>query len=87
MGKPNAEQFARIVLWHLAALRADVATLQAQTLRGFERDVGSPLPPELRAEWQEWTRKIREKLYVESLKEAEITFQPPFPPSTDIWKD
>lgn len=65
MPKPDAEQFARILLWHISGLRADVCQLQDQVaeLKGEQ-------PTASRAVRKKLNQKMRETLFLEALREA-----------------
>src|SRR5438445_524096 len=68
MSKPDPDQFARVVLWHLAGLRTDVQSLETRLaeLQGLQ----PPIPSEeTRTTLKD---QAREKLYLEAL--AEVSF-------------
>jgi hypothetical protein len=77
MKKPDAEQFARIVLWNLASIRADVVEFHTR-LAMLE---GKPPSDESFQEQIEKTRALRDKIYFESLKVVGIDPQPPSTPT------
>ena len=81
MAKPNSEQFARVVLWHLAGLRAEMAELHAR----LARMEAEPLSGEELKKWQDRTNQLRDKTFLEALKVAEI--EPPPSDSTDFQRN
>ena len=71
--KPNPEQFARVMLWHLSGLRAEMAELHVRLAR--MEDV--PMSDEELKQWQERTNQLRDKIYLEALELAGLEENPP----------
>jgi hypothetical protein len=69
MSKPRPNDFAKLVLWHLASLRADVRQFRHQYLTKMASSSKVPLA-ELERKWKVQHRKIRDALYKEALEEA-----------------
>jgi len=72
MPKPDPEQFARALLWHLAGLRADVLQIQAEIaeLRGDQ-----PRAP--KGFYEKKARETTTKLYSEAIHACGLEEQPP----------
>jgi hypothetical protein len=69
MPKPRPNDFAKLMLWHLASLRADVRQFRHQYL--IQMAASSKVPLEdLERKWKAQHRKIRDALYKEALEEA-----------------
>jgi hypothetical protein len=81
MSKPNPDQFAKVVLHHLAGLRADVLVVEAQLdeMRGRMPEMSPDLRKQLRSETQA-------RLYREALQEVGLqdSSQPPSPPTVEL---
>lgn len=75
--KPDPEQFARTVLWNLAAIRADVVEYHVR-LAKLE---GKPPSDESFQAQMDQTRALRDQIYLESLKLVGIEPLPPSPPT------
>jgi hypothetical protein len=69
MPKPRPNDFAKLVLWHLASIRADVRQFRHQYLTQMASSSKVPLA-ELERKWKAQHRKIRDALYKEALEEA-----------------
>jgi hypothetical protein len=72
MPKPDAEQFARVILWHLAGLRADVCQLQDQVaeLKGEQPVASRTLRKKL-------NKQMHDTLFSEALRECGLFKEPP----------
>ena len=69
MATPNPKDFAKLVLWHLASLRADVRQFRHQYL--IRMAASSKIPvAELEKKWKAQHRRLRDKMYKEALAEA-----------------
>jgi hypothetical protein len=83
MKKPDTEEFARQVLYHLAALSAEVhenKLLLAQIIGHLTRRP----PAEFLNQWKEELEQMTDRLYERSLEAAKIdppTEDPPPPPA------
>ena len=82
MSKPDPEQFARVVLWHLAGLRAEIAEISGRLARLEAFHLGAP-SDEQDGKRREATKHLTDKTYLEALKVAGIEPQPPSPPTDD----
>ncbi|HXR04700.1 MAG TPA: hypothetical protein VN836_08345 [Verrucomicrobiae bacterium] len=83
MQKPDSQEFARQVLWHLASLRAELAHLRMD----FEEKVAqtSKAPPlEGVQKWKAKNRFLQVKLYKEALHEAGIPEDKSPPSPSDL---
>jgi hypothetical protein len=69
MKKPNAEVYAKVVLWHLAALRAEVGELQIQVASILANQTGQTTRQVL-DELRQQTRKETKTLYHDAIREA-----------------
>lgn len=76
MSNPNPEQFARVILLHLAGLRADVAELQIRFLGYAAKHDGIPSEA-VQEEWKRRTKELTAKLYSEALTVAGLEELPP----------
>jgi hypothetical protein len=66
MTKPDPEQFAKAMLWHLTGLRADVAQIYVYLLEQKTMQTGKS-HKDILDEWSAWTVPHHEKLYREAL--------------------
>ena len=75
MSKPDPEQFAKVVLWHLAGLRADVHSVETRLaeLQGWQPGLTEEVRTELK-------QQARDKFYLEAL--AEVGLRNSSPPSS-----
>ena len=71
MTKPDPEAFARAVLWHLAGLRAEVASLHVQ-LHDLQEAAGRPITESFVQECIDRDRAKQRELYREACAEAGI---------------
>ena len=69
MAAPKPKDFAKIVLWHLAGLRADVRQFRHQYLTHMA-SVSKVPPAELERKWKAQHRRLRDAIYKEALEEA-----------------
>jgi hypothetical protein len=69
MKKPDAEIYAKTVLWHLAALRAEVGQLHIQVCSILSQQSGQPLD-QIVAELREDTKRETERWYRDALRDA-----------------
>jgi hypothetical protein len=83
MSQPNPEVFAKVVLWHLCGLRADVILVKQDMIERQAKETGKP-SEEIFQKVGKQHRKLRDNLYQEALLEAGL---PPDarsdPPSSD----
>ena len=79
--KPDAAQYARIVLWHLAGLRADVAGMHFQMLELLAK-CGELPDKATQQKWEIRNHALRDKLYREALEEAKLGDPPTTPPAS-----
>lgn len=75
--KPDPEQFARIVLWHLSGLRAEMVELQTRVAM-----LQPPVPDEEIARRQNEVNALAKKTYEEALKVAGL-----WPPPSNATPD
>jgi hypothetical protein len=71
MPTPDAEEFARTVLWHLAGLRAEVASLNVQ-LHDLQEAAGRPVTTEFVQKCVERDRKSQMDTYLDACKQARL---------------
>lgn len=93
MAKPDAEQFSRVVLWHLAGLRADVAEVQMQLLALETQAHGGLIQEAKQKARTQMNHELRDRLYREALEAAKIppnpeggsenSWRPPFGPTAN----
>jgi hypothetical protein len=77
--KPDAEQCPRVVLWHLAEIRATVGLLQARVL-GLEVDPLSPEAMDALLRENAQIRLLTEAFFYKALRHANIAPSSEFPP-------
>ena len=76
MPTPNAEQFARVLLWHLCGLRVEIASLKAE-IDGLKHDLGkSPDQTNVKESIQA-DYETQLKLYQDGCKDAGLSTAPP----------
>jgi len=77
----DAEQFAKVVLWHLAGARAELAAIEVR-LAVLETRLAAGVPSEtVQQEWKRRTEKSQADLYLEACRQAGLqTDKPPFFP-------
>ncbi len=71
MPTPDAEEFARTVLWHLAGLRAEVASLHVQ-LHDLQEAAGRPVTTEFAQKCVERDRESQMDTYLDACKQARL---------------
>ena len=76
MNTPDPEQFAKIVLWHLATMKTDVALLTAQ-VRILEVRLGRVPSDKEQKEWRKQRIKKQLQLFRESCQKAGLASQDP----------
>ena len=69
MPSPKPKDFAKLVLWHLASLRADVRQFRHQYLTHMAATSKVPVA-QLERKWKAQHRRLRDTLYQEALEEA-----------------
>ncbi len=67
MPTPDAEEFARTVLWHLAGLRAEVASLHV-----LQAAAGRPVTTEFVQKCVERDRESQMDTYLDACKQARL---------------
>src|SRR6266542_6134249 len=67
MAAPKPKDFAKLVLWHLAGLRADVRQFRHQYLTHVA-SVSKVRPEELERKWKAQHRRLRDAIYKEALE-------------------
>lgn len=84
MNKTDPEQFAKVVLWHLAGTRAEIAAIEVR-LAVLEARVSGQIPSEsVHQEWKKKTEAKQADLYLEACNQAGLRKDtPPFFPPTD----
>lgn len=75
MKKTNPEEFARVMLWHLTGLRADLAQAQAYVLEHKAMLTGRT-HQKLLDEWRDQSIPHHKKLYREALSAAGLQDAP-----------
>jgi hypothetical protein len=79
--KPDAEQYARVVLWHLCTLQAEIALLQSDMIYFRGKQAGAT-NNEILAETSKHGKSVRnraESLYRNALEQANIRPSKTFP--------
>jgi hypothetical protein len=71
MPTPDAEEFARTVLWHLAGLRAEVASLHVQ-LHDLQEAAGRPVTADFVKRCVDRDRQSQMETYLDACKHARI---------------
>lgn len=69
--KPNAEGFARAMLWHIAGLRAEVTSLHV-AIHDLQERAGSPISEAFVQECIDRDRKKQMEYYLDACREAGI---------------
>jgi hypothetical protein len=79
--KPDAQQYATVVLWHLCTIQASLQLLQADTIRQSGEQAGADAVDILRetSKHGKQLRKHAESLYQDALQQANIKPSPTFP--------
>lgn len=80
--KPDAEQYARVVLWHLCTIESQLMLLKSDIITREGQEAGASVGEILEAT-QHHGRQIRkhaEPLYRDALAQANIKPSPTFPP-------
>lgn len=78
MSKPNAEEFARKLLWHVSGLRAEMRHLHMMFARFLAAQSGQK-EEEVQAKWKLDCAKLQEEVYLDSVKEVGIPSEAPPP--------
>ena len=83
--KPDAEQYARIVLWHLCSLQAQINIMQSDIIRQSGRDAGATDMEILdqTSKLGKLVYKHAELLYRDALEQANIKPSPTYPHRPD----
>jgi hypothetical protein len=76
MSRPNPEQFARVLLWHLCRARAEIAILRGE-VAAFRHRLGHPPPAGAEEESQQMIQEMALKLYQDACKEVGLPEAPP----------
>ena len=76
MPAPNAEQFARVFLWHLCGLRVEIASLKAE-IEGLKHDLGKPPSESFVKESVREDAEAQMILHVAACKDAGLSTEPP----------
>lgn len=79
--KPDPEQYARVVLWHLCTIQAGLQLLQSDAIRLSGEEAGADVA-EILAETSKHGKSLRkraEPLYQDALRQANIAPSPTFP--------
>jgi hypothetical protein len=79
--KPDPEQFARVVLWHLCTLQAEMALLQSDFIWMRGKEAGAS-DSEILGETSKHGKLVKsraESLYLDALKQANVKSSPTFP--------
>ncbi len=71
MPKPDAEEFARKLLWHVSGLRAQVRNLHMMFARFLAAESGHD-EKEVQAKWNKDCKAQQEQLYLQALEEVGI---------------
>jgi hypothetical protein len=85
MSNPDPEKFAKVVLWHLAGVRAEIAAIETR-LAVLEARIAGGVPSEAaQQEWEQRTQDQQARLYLDACKEAGLPPEKPpiFPPRDD----
>ena len=69
MSKPNAEEYARVMLWHIAGLRAEVASMHV-ALHDLQAQAGSPITTEFVQECIDRDRAKQREYYLDACHQA-----------------
>lgn len=90
MATPNPEQFAKVMLWHLTSVRADLNQVVLHILSRQAMLTGKT-HQQLLNEWNEASLPFHKKLYREALAEAGLQDDrednpPPSSPGDDEFK-
>lgn len=81
MPKPDPEEFARKVLWHISGLRAEVRNLHMMFARFLAADSGHS-EEEVQTKWKKDCETLQKRIFLEAAKEVGIPPEAP-PPSTE----
>ncbi len=82
MPSPDPKEFAKHVLWHIAALRADMEQMRKYLLSTLAASSGDPAKTldEFDANWKEQSQRIRDAIYQHALQQAGLGDPPSEPP-------
>ncbi|MDR3459760.1 MAG: hypothetical protein P4N60_20215 [Verrucomicrobiae bacterium] len=68
MPKPDAEEYARKVLWHICGLRADVRHMQAKLAEYASMESGVPSKTIL-LKWQSDCQASQNEIYLDAVRD------------------
>lgn len=71
MEQPDAKEFARNVMWHLAGLRADMEVMERTLAEVLSHQTGKPAM-EFLGRWPEERKEHQKSLYREALVQSGI---------------
>ena len=85
MSQPNPEQFAKVLLYHLAGVRAEISAIEAR-LGALQAHLIGPESEAVRQEWAARVKAQQDRLYLEACEEAglQTTSPPPSPPTGGV---
>jgi hypothetical protein len=84
MAKPDPEEFARKLLWHISGLRAEVRNLHMMFARFLAAESGHS-EEEVQTKWKSDSEAQQKELYLQALEE--IGIPPESPPPSDLKGD
>lgn len=78
---PDAEQYARVMLWHLSSIQAALQLMATKTIQESGEQAGTPQSEILKeiANYGKNVRKLSEVLYQNALEQANIKPSPKLP--------
>lgn len=76
---PDAEQYARVLLWHIAGMRADILELQMLVADTVAKQEGL-LPESVLNRYRKLGAEQRERVYLEAIAVAGLRDIPMTPP-------
>jgi hypothetical protein len=78
MPAPRPKDFAKLVLWHLAGLRADMRQFRHQYITHIAATSKIPVAA-LERQWKIQHRRLRDTIYKEAIEEAGLDEDNPTP--------
>src|SRR5260221_7679598 len=67
--KPDSEEFARKMLWHICGLRAEVRHIHLKLAELFAEETGEDVHA-IQAAWKKTSNELHEKMYLDAVREV-----------------
>ena len=69
--KPDSEEFARKMLWHICGLRAEVSHIHMRLAELFAKQSGDDVI-EVQKRWKKTCQDLQKKLYLDAAREVRL---------------